>query len=68
MILSTARSTTAYNTAYIQQIGEALKVNQFELFHLNWVVYTRRVLAVGREIAGCAGASKTHSSVMAAHL
>ena len=43
------RSTTAYNIAYIRQIGDALKVNQFALFHPNRVVYMRGRLAVGRE-------------------
>ena len=59
-ILSTARPTAAFgrsprrtkytasNIAYIRQIGDALKVNQFALFHPNRVVYTRGRLAVGR--------------------
>ena len=44
----TPRSTAAYNIAYIRQIGDALKVNQFALFHPNRVVYMRGRLAVGR--------------------
>ena len=47
-ILSTARSTAAYKIAYIRQIGETLKFNQFALFHPNRVVCTRGRLAVGR--------------------
>ena len=44
----TPRPTAAYKIAYVQQIGDALKVNQFALFHPNRVVYTRGGLAVGR--------------------
>ena len=41
-------TSPSVSIAYIQQIGDALKVNQFALFHPNRVIYTKGRLAVGR--------------------